>query len=349
VQGPLLTQLGVRVGRLAPSQDLTKMVKNIMKSSVKRRKQLRELQQLKNKVANLAAGSKPKKKKAPARMRNAGTTKGAKDLAHALMYPSLHPGIKWPDENSLPSVAYQSRDVLNITTNSSGIAVVQANTSVNQLLYFTNAATITSTTSALANWTTLNTSTYSDLDNTYMAYRCVGLELRFICTQAPLNVQGSVLFSQLPQWRNGTWQLPSSISTQISTDIEHVIVPVGRFIEKTAALNCRPIDHTMRDFQQVNATQGEGWSSVIMAFFGCTANTQIGSVEVIANWELLLKPGSVAIGVTPASPFSIGALAQAVNYVHGSSFVRVAAATMGIASSYSIGRTLRKSGMARGG
>lgn len=258
------------------------------------------------------------------------------------MQPSMYPGVKWPDENALPSVAYQSRDILQVTTNASGIYVMQCNAALNQIAYTCNDATITTTSSSLSGkFTTVNTSQYTNLTATYFARRCVGLECRFICTQAPLYTQGAVLFSSIPQSSSNSVLVPVSIASQIANDVEHVIMPLAKFSDCTAQAHLRPIDYNVRDFKGVTLTDCEGWSSLVLAVYGAAASTNIGQIEIVANWELQLATGSPAIGVTPANLFSVEALSKAINVAHVTPFLKIGATALGSLTSMTLGSALR--------
>lgn len=304
------------------------MVKKIANSTAKSRRMMRELQALKSVVQSAAsaqnrnkAGKKAKKRRR-ARARGAPTKVGG-SLADALMHPSKYPGVKWPDDNAMPTVPLQTRDTLTLTTNSSGIVILVANPSLNSILHLCNDALVTSTTSSLfGRFTAANTTNYNGLNSTYSSRRCVGLELRFFCTQAAINAQGVVLCSSLPQPAT-TLSLPVSISSQIATDVQHVVLPLARTISGAVNLHCRTLDYNCRDFIPVSLDSAQGWSSVGLFVYGATPNTSIGYAEIIANWELTLAPGSVAIGVTPSAVYRPQELAEAANAVTTSPFMEI--------------------------
>lgn len=304
------------------------MVKRITGSNAKSRRVMRELQALKTVVQAAAsaqnrnkAGKKAKKRRR-ARARRAPTKVGG-SLADALMHPSKYPGIKWPDDNAMPTVPLQTRDTFALTTNGSGIAILLANPSLNSIMHVCSDALVTSTTSSLTGrFTAVNTTNYNSLNSTYNARRCVGLELRFFCTQAAINAQGVMLCSSIPQ-PGTTLSLPVSISSQIASDVQHVVLPLARTITSAVNLHCRTLDYNCRDFIPITLDSAQGWSSVGLYVYGATPNTSIGYAEIIANWELTLAPGSIAIGVTPSAVYRPQELAEAANAVTTSPFMEI--------------------------
>jgi len=279
---------------------------------------------------------KPRKVKANRKKRSAGRQRGNM-LYRALQTPSAYPGMKWPDENSMPTVPYQSRDVIGVTTNASGICVVQINPCLKGLVNVANSVAIVDTTTLLSSWTSVNTSNYVNLSNTYDSARCVGLEIRFICSQTAVSAQGTILFSSLPQ-SSTIVKSPSTISSQQALDIQHVMIPLGRTINQTAFMHCRTLDFMSREFIDVTSGICEGWSSLIVAIYGATPTVTLGSIEVIANWELLLKPSTAAIGATPSLPYNVQAISEAVNLLNTTPVMSLGATIMGGTMSYVLGK-----------
>lgn len=230
-------------------------------------------------------------KKQQPRRRNPKVGKLSK-LAVSIMNPEKAPGTRWPDLGTQPTVTYQTRWYLEVTTGTAGTYAVVIHPSLYLGTYVDNTfATLSSANS----FTGSNWPAYTAVTATYNASRCVGLSLSFNCTQNALNAQGELIISQIPQ-STPSVILPSSLAQQLNSDIYHERLPLARTIGNDVYVYAKPLDIVAKEFKSVGAYSGEGWNSIVFAVIGTAASTRVGTIEVVANWELLVKPEGLAIG-----------------------------------------------------
>lgn len=213
-------------------------------------------------------------------------------LAVSIMNPEKAPGTRWPDLGTQPTVTYQTRWYLEVTTGTAGTYAVVVHPSLYLGTYIDNTfATLSSANSFVGgNWPA-----YTAVTATYNASRCVGLSLSFNCTQNALNAQGELIISQVPQSTPAVI-LPSSMAQQLNSDIMHERLPLARTIGNDVYVYAKPLDIVAKEFKSIGSFSGEGWNSIVFAVIGTAASTRVGTIEVVANWELLVKPEGLAIG-----------------------------------------------------
>lgn len=244
--------------------------------------------------------------------------RGGGVFARAIMDPSSYPGQKWPDDSSLPSATFQSKEVRAIATGAAGVGAFFVCPSLySGILSSTSMTAI----DAVINWNAGNYTAYTQLSNIYTGVRCTGLQVSFYCTQNALEAAGEVYFAQVPQVVGGTTSAPTTITLALQTDLKHLRIPVTRAMNTTISGHAVPIDPTARDFRAPLATVTcEGWTGIMCAVGGAKVSSTIGYIEIVANWELLPGATGLAIGVTPAAHSQPGMLAEALNMVSDYSF-----------------------------
>lgn len=258
--------------------------------------------------------SSKSKRNAQPKMRN----RNRKNLwfARSVIDPVGYPGAKWPDENALPTVSYQSRNLIDINVGANGTFGLFVAPSLYQGIY-TNS--VFPNMSSEITWTTSDFPTYGTIHNTYDSYRCVGMELVFYCTQTPLNAQGEITLGQLAQFTNAI-NSPFSVNTLLAADVHHARIPLARTIQSNLKAFVKPLDHTGRDFKRILTTVAvEGWSGQALFITGATPSSRAGTCEIIANWELTVGRQGLAIGATPPMPDSPGFLAENMNFIRNCS------------------------------
>jgi hypothetical protein len=189
-------------------------------------------------------------------------------------------GAKLFDENTQPSLTYQSRQVIPITTDANGLALFYLNNSAQK--YYGLATIAAGVTTA---WTSTNSDFFNTIGTAGIAgYRVVSTGCRFFTTQSWTTATGYVIVTETSDPKPDIVGLAVS-STRLGPKSkvlalrDATITVVGRS-KGMQARNYKPFDEV------------ESGYTGSYYFFNGAASTTVGFMEMVTNYEWTADPGS---------------------------------------------------------
>lgn len=189
-------------------------------------------------------------------------------------------GAKQYDNNTMPSLTYQNRQVLAVVTDASGQSIVWFNNTPTS--YY---AVGTITAGNVTAWTPTDSQFLTTVTSTNLAqWRVVSTGLRYYTTQAWTAASGYMVATEMSQTYAGFVGISASslrlgpVARTLALRDAQVTV-VGR----SKGVKCR-------EYQEV-AGLDSGYTGTVLYFNG-TASTTVGYIEFITNYEWTADPNS---------------------------------------------------------
>lgn len=250
-------------------------------------------------VASTQAAKKNKRKRNKKKNKNRGMgmsdTHAAIHDVCAISNPfcSSAAGEKLPDMDTTKSLTFCSRNLITVTTDSSGRAAVAC--SMNPTNAYSIAATFTGATTSVASWGSWQYNRFYAMANaSWGRWRVVSAGSRFVCTAAWTAATGTMTINET------NW-----FTTSILVDIAGVDLGIRGNAHAIRDANyasiMRPMGTNSYDYQDGTST-ATTHTSMIYGFNGAPASTTLGYIELVVNYEWVPLLGSTLTMYTTDSP-----------------------------------------------
>lgn len=199
-------------------------------------------------------------------------------------------GAKLFDENTIPSMTYTSRQIFPITLDANGVALVWFNNSYRN--YFMTATIVAGT---VTGWTATDSDAYSSLTTAMSRWRVVSTGLKYFTTQAWTSASGYINISEITEPYNSA-NLPVANSLRLGPRVTSVPLRDAKFVMIGRGKGMQTRTYKVPDDIE------SGYSGTMLYFNGA-ANTLVGYVEAITNFEWIPDAyTSYQLYTTPAAP-----------------------------------------------
>lgn len=227
----------------------------------------------------------PPSKRNPRGARRTVGSKGGNSSANSLIHAvcsNMNPfceaarGAKLHDSNAAPSIPYQSRDLIIVTSDANGIAGIMTGSASSALAF--NATVVAGLVTA---WTTVGSSSfYNQFNASTQSCRIVSQGFRFRTTQSYMDATGSLIVVKCGPTLGSTGQSVVSVSQGLQSEFTPV---------RDASIECVAVPLGIQATEYVDVTTRNNYNTFQLFFSGCTPSTQIGTIEMITNYEFIVK------------------------------------------------------------
>lgn len=183
-------------------------------------------------------------------------------------------GAKVFDSNSEPSQTFQSRTMLNVTTNASGQAAYYFSSSP---AYAWAVGTLSG--NSVASWTNYNNTFYTSRVDDVSLYRVVSWGVRFKATEPSMTAKGIMLAVGCGT-RNEALNVSQSVNS-LNQGYSADFTPVR---DASIEIMGKPYGDQANFYIEIGSDM-PGWSTSMFLFSGCSESTNIGTFEYIVNYE----------------------------------------------------------------
>lgn len=244
-------------------------------------------------------------------------------LAQADPFDSNVDGVKIPDANCQPSVAFKAEDVYDLaTTVGETTRLIGINPTLEKTFFGSQFVDPDTWTYSAAYAGSKNHAKLTQLRSDFELFRPVAHAVRITSGLSPLTVTGflHVAVFTMANFGQTTWACPTTLG-QLQSVPGYRRYPLGRLTSEGVTVINRPMDCTSQRYIDTDntifaaSTQNEfntacQWGVILVAVSGVAASTTPVSIETIMHYECIPRSTSISQS-TPAARYNVDALAGA--------------------------------------